>query len=160
LGLSTGYPRLTERLSADLSALAIDPPDSGAPVKKLLANPHTCRACHFIRHAEDKYVREMAERLKEPAYREAYSRSQGVCLRHLAMLMDAASAKETTRYLLVEAARRFAELNEDMQSFAIKRDATRRGLVNKDEEDAYLRTMVHLVGDRYLATAHPADAEF
>lgn len=158
LGLSLGYPRLIERLSADLSAMAAHPPDSGTSVTRLVATPRTCRACHFMHEEEMKYVRWMEQWLRESSHRDEYSRSQGVCLRHLAMLVDAASSKEMVQFLLTEAAYRFEELSEDMRSYAIKRDATRRRLVNKNEEDAYLRSLIHIVGGRYISTPNSTDA--
>lgn len=159
LGLSIGYPRLAERLSADLSILARDPQSAAASVQKLCARPQTCRACQFLSHSEGTYVQQMATLFADPVYQEAYSRSQGVCLHHLAMLVKAISAQETVRFLLSEAARHFAELNEDMQSYRMKREATRTALVNEDEADAYLRMLTHIAGERYLATTQPADAE-
>ena len=37
---------------------------------------------------------------------------------------------------------------EDMQSFSLKTEAMRRWLRNQDEEDAYLRAIVHLAGTK------------
>lgn len=35
-----------------------------------------------------------------------------------------------------------------MQAFAMKTDALRRALRNRDEEDAYVRMITHLVGSK------------
>lgn len=41
------------------------------------------------------------------------------------------------------AARRFAEISDDMQNYALKRDALRGHTKNVDEDDAYLRGIIH-----------------
>lgn len=35
---------------------------------------------------------------------------------------------------------------EDVDSYALKLDAIRRGLMNADKRDGYVRALVHLVG--------------
>ena len=37
-------------------------------------------------------------------------------------------------------------ITEDVDSYALKSDAIRRGLMNADKRDAYVRALVHLVG--------------
>jgi hypothetical protein len=37
-------------------------------------------------------------------------------------------------------------MTQEMHGYATKRDATRRDLISADEEDAYLRALIHLVG--------------
>lgn len=159
-GLSIAYPKLAERLAAELTALADSRSTSGRDVERLRASSQSCRACRFLSDLEREYLQQLARHFSDRRFRQAYSRSHGVCLHHLAMLVDATSAAECAQYLLTEAARCFTELNDDMQSFAIKRDAIRGALLNEDENDAYRRTLVHLTGDRYLATAQPSKIEF
>jgi hypothetical protein len=48
---------------------------------------------------------------------------------------------------------------EDMQNYALKHDGLRRALQNKDEEDAYLRAIVRLVGERAVCAPWREDAE-
>jgi hypothetical protein len=45
---------------------------------------------------------------------------------------------------------RLEELSEDMRSYTLKRDALRRGLLNDQEEEAWRRALVQLVGERNL----------
>ena len=99
----------------------------------------------------------MAACLADPAGRQAYAASQGTCLRHLDLLLRAAPNAEVGRFLLTEAARHFERCAEDMQSYAIKHDALRRGLQNPDEEDAYLLALVHLAGNRSLCLPRAGD---
>ena len=53
---------------------------------------------------------------------------------------------DLTAFLLAHAARRFEELGEDLQAFALKTDALRRALRNQDEDDASWRAIMHPVG--------------
>ncbi|NCQ35716.1 hypothetical protein GW813_11745, partial [bacterium] len=92
----------------------------------------------------------VAEFLQSAEGREAYERSQGLCLRHLEGLLGRLADGDCRGFLLSHAARRLAETAEDMRSDALKHDAIRRALVNRDERDAYLRALVHLVGARNL----------
>jgi hypothetical protein len=55
------------------------------------------------------------------------------------MLVDASSDCETVRFLLETASTVFELISEDMEGFALKREATRRHLASEDEEDAYFR---------------------
>ena len=108
----------------------------------------------FFKAQEQDYAARMAAFLADPAARQAYAASQGVCLRRLDLLLAAATDSEVERFLLAEAARHFEQWAEDMQGYAIKRDALRRGLQNTDEEDAYLLALVHLAGHRSLCLPH------
>jgi GTP-binding protein EngB required for normal cell division len=160
LGISAGYPALIRRLATELSALAIEARGSQAAVARLLVRPENCRACQAARDSEQIYIQRMAELLQGSAYREQYAQSQGVCLRHLAMLLEASPRQEIVHFLLTESAHHFQEVAEDMLSFVIKWEARRRALMHQDEQDAYVRALTHLVGHRYMATAVPPDAEF
>lgn len=147
-GLSLGYPRLLERLSRELSQLAQSSGSGEAPLPFGLEDSTDCRACRVLREAEDAYVRRLSGFLGGEEGRRAYAKSQGVCARHLGMVLACRPGKETVSFLLSHAAKRLDECAEDMQRFAMKHDAIRRALVNSDEEDAYIRAIVHLVGEK------------
>lgn len=95
----------------------------------------------------------------EASGRSQYHRSQGVCLRHLGLLMDAVSTAGSREFLLSHAAQRFEEDAEDMRSFAMKREALRRALENSNEEDAYRRTVIRMVGGRNVCMPLEEDGE-
>ncbi len=150
LGLCTGYPRLLERLAGEFSALAAstqDAPDSPAWLRE---HAQTCRVCSVLRNAEEQFIARTATVLLDSAGQQAYAASQGVCLRHLGLLLAKAETLEVKRFLLAETGRHFEQWAEDMQSYAIKRDALRRGLQNPDEDDAHQFALVHLAGHRSL----------
>ncbi|HUI06830.1 MAG TPA: dynamin family protein [Verrucomicrobiae bacterium] len=159
VGASVGYAKLVERVSR-LLAQASDSSDAQQVVRELARDSKNCRVCCLLREAEKSHVEKLAGFLAEAAGREIYTRSQGACLRHLAMMIAATSDQEVVRFLLTEAARCFEEVGEDMQAFALKTDALRRYLRNEDEQDAYLRAITHLVGNRAVCVPWPNDAEF
>jgi GTP-binding protein EngB required for normal cell division/uncharacterized protein (DUF1778 family) len=158
VGASAGFARLVERVSRLLTD-ASESADAAQAVRDLARDTKNCRVCRMLREAEKIHTETLAGSLAEAAGREAYARSQGACLRHLAMMIAASDNKEVAQFLLSEAARRFEEVAEDMQAFALKTDALRRHLRNKDEEDAYLRAITHLVGNRSVCVPWPNDAE-
>ena len=82
---------------------------------------------------------------------EAPSRapSSALCLPHLcSALARAPSTETTTAFLLREQARRLEDLSEDLRTYALTREALRRGLLNRDEASAWRRVLVVLAGER------------
>jgi len=136
-GLSVGYPNLMERLATDLSRLAaFEHPEPADFVLALVQKPGHCRVCRLIQETEAKYLKDLAGFVQLPEGHKAYTHSQGVCLRHLGMLLAVIPSQEVARFLIDHAARRFAEISEDMQNYALKRDALRGHTKNLDEDDA------------------------
>ncbi len=149
LGLSQGLPFLIDKLSTELAAIAASPDsDAGSSVLALVGNSAHCRVCHLMKDAETTYLKSLAEFLKTPHGQNAYTYSKGLCLTHLSLLLRHRMPENVMRLLLEHAARRFAEISEDMQNYALKRDALLGGFQNLDEEDAYLRGIVHHIGSK------------
>ncbi|MBE7560116.1 hypothetical protein HS125_14725 [bacterium] len=46
-----------------------------------------------------------------------------------------------------------------MRSYALKRDAVRRSLLHRDEQDAYLRALIHIMGDKDVQSPWALDRE-
>jgi len=46
-----------------------------------------------------------------------------------------------------------------MQNYALKHDGIRRGLVNDEEADAYIRAIVHMIGERAVCAPWREDFE-
>ncbi len=154
VGASAGYAKLAERVARLLKQA-----DAPQGVQELVRDPQHCRVCRLLRDAEQKHAKELAGFLAEPAGRETYARSQGACLRHLAFILAASTNPEVRQFLLAEAARRFEEVAEEMQAFAMKTDALRHYLRNEDEKDAYVRAITHLAGNRGICVPWPRDME-
>jgi predicted GTPase len=151
VGSSAGYAKFAERLSRAL-AEAADSPAADHMVRTLLQDARACRVCRLLHNAERRYVERLVALLADTLGRETYARAQGVCLAHLALVV-AASDHDIGRFLLAEAGRRFEEVAEDMQAFAMKTDAVRRGLLNEDEHDAYWRAITHIAGAKGVSAS-------
>jgi hypothetical protein len=154
-GSSVGFAKLVEHTSASLGKA---PPYRVGPLfREIITTAATCRVCSLLHNAEADFVTRVAAFLDHPKNRELYSGSQGVCLRHLDLLIRASVSDDIADFLLKAAARRFEETAEDMRSFAMKRAATRRTLLNADESDAWLRAITHISGAQRYST--PPDWE-
>jgi hypothetical protein len=143
-GESIGLAKLVKHLSKRLREANRDP-DAASIVQKILHTSENCRVCRILRDAETTYIKRLGDFVLDPRSRELYERSQGVCLRHLASLLSIVSS-EIRQSLLATTSRHFAEMQKEMQSYAKKREAVRRDLITKDEEDAYLRALIHVAG--------------
>ena len=157
-GASVGYARLAEQIASRLRENTTAPA-RGDAVRRLVRDSRNCRVCGLLRRAEGEYLRRLAAIVGEAAGRGQYRRSQGVCLRHLGMLVDAASTAESHEFLLSHAAQRFEEDAEDMRSYAMKREALRQALQNRNEEDAYRRAIIRIVGGRSVCIPWEEDGE-
>jgi len=157
-GLSVGLPVLMDRVSRQLSGLTgraeID------LTKGLSNHAGRCAACQFLLSEEQAAISQLAEIVHTEPGLALYRQSQGVCLRHLAMLLSQTGGNVLRAELLATAARRYSEWAEDMQNYAMKRDAIRRALLNRDEEDAYYRAVVHLAGAKALCVPWQYNSQF
>jgi hypothetical protein len=157
-GLSQGYPSLMERLAADLSNLATAASSSPEDALALVQNSSRCQVCRLLKDTEKAYVDDLSAFLQTQEGQKSYAHSQGLCLRHLGLLISVLPSPEIVRFLLEQAARRFAEVSEDMQSYVMKRDA-RRGNLQLDEQDAYLRGLIHIAGAKEVCFPWDFDTE-
>jgi hypothetical protein len=151
LGLSVGYHLLAERISSALR--------NRDPVAHLPKSRHTCEACRFRGQEEVRDIVQMATLLEHEPFRRAYEAGQGLCLRHLAGVANRVDPA-FRQWLIDDAANHFDRLAEDMQGYALKRDAIRRGLVNADEQDACFRALTHISGEKNLYLAWAAEPGF
>lgn len=157
-GASTGFARLAEQTARRLRENA-DMTTTGDAVRQLMRDSRSCRVCGLLSRIEGEYIRQLAVMMNRAAGQRQYARSQGVCLRHLGMLMNAVSVSGTCEFLLAHAAERFEEDAEDMRSFAMKQDALRRALQNRSEADAYQRAVTRMVGGKSVCTPWEEDGE-
>lgn len=146
-GFSMGYPVLVDHIGAQLAESATS---DDAPMPAVTAGAVQCRACEEMRAIESKTIAEVAALVEDEQGRQVYVATQGVCLHHLDALLKVLPAADLRRLLLRHAARRMQEWSEEMQNFAMKREAVRRALVSEAEEDAYLRAVLHVAGARNL----------
>ncbi len=146
-GVDTGYFALLQQMAQELGSLTSLPAEELVDrVKEMTPDSNNCLACSVLREIEAISVTRLATFIESAEGRDAYGRSQGVCMRHLALLLAAGLSAKTASFLVSEQARHFGQTAEDMQSHALKFDAVRRALMNHDETDAHIRALVHLVG--------------
>jgi len=157
-GLSQGYPSLMERLSADLSSLATVESISPEDMLALVQTSSRCRVCRLLKITEKAYLDDLSAFVQTLEGQKSYAHSQGLCLRHLGLLIAVLPSTGIVRFLLEQAARRFAEISEDMQSYVMKRHAL-RGNLQMDEQDAYLRGLIHSAGAREVCFPWDLDGE-
>jgi hypothetical protein len=147
-GLSVGYPRLLERLSKDMRATVSPAPH---------ATSSACRTCRFLKDLEAQCARSLTDLLASDSERRAYAASGGVCLQHVPLLLAEVTDVPSRQFLLDVAASRLHILAEDMQSFALKREARRRGLLNSNEEHAWYWALEHVAGVETLCRPQHMD---
>jgi GTP-binding protein EngB required for normal cell division len=140
-GVCTGYPALLTRVAERLRAMAADGAGTsyaGAP----LLDPQ-CPVCHVRWATEDTALSAMLARSGSGP-----PEHPSLCLPHLQLLLGRTDDPSSRRCLLDREVALFERVAEDMQRYAIKYDALRRGLASKEEEDAPLRALQLLVGHR------------
>lgn len=150
-GMSTGFAAWTQR-TAQLLAARARSPRPRAPLN-LVRGSAECHVCRLLQEEVQNYLVKLSAFLNSSEAQLLYAKSQGVCLRHLKGLLHALADDAIARLILSDAAKRFEEFSEDMQSYGLKVDALRRKFHNGDEKDAYLRALVHLAGAKGLC--HP-----
>jgi GTP-binding protein EngB required for normal cell division len=155
-GISDGYAPLIETMAVELSGL-IEPSVEHAPqLAALLADATTCAACRLVRTIAAEQIEQLLTYLVTAKGREDYASSAGLCLPHLQSALahvehsvDGTIGRSVVaEFLLREQVRRLENLAEDLRSYTLKRDALRRGLLHREEANAWRRTLVQLVGER------------
>jgi GTP-binding protein EngB required for normal cell division len=141
-GLSAGYADLIDARTNELrAALEKMAPLTDAP------QAETCAACRVAREAQEHALRHLLAQLATTEGRARYEKSAGLCLPHLRAALARAPA-ELAEMLTRAQIERLTEISEDMRNYLIKREALRRGLLNANEEKAWRRALVQLVGER------------
>jgi GTP-binding protein EngB required for normal cell division len=154
-GVCEGYAPLIETAVAELRQLSDQFPEQiAARVEALLSSTETCAACRVLQETETEQIQQLVLQLATPKGRQRYVRSEGLCLPHLHAALTGASDCEVVQFLLPEQVRHLEEISEDMRTYTLKRDALRRGLLNTQEENAWRRALVQLVGERIAYTTN------
>ncbi len=145
--LSAGYIALTQAVAAELRRLLASATEhAAAAIATLLPDPETCPACRVLRDAVGPQIRLFLAQIATEEGRTLYARSPGLCLPHLRMALTVAESAEAT-FLLGEQARHLEETLEDLHGYVLKREALRRELLNANEESAWQRVLIQLVGE-------------
>lgn len=145
-GISKGYVKLMKKIADKLSSLSGHEGELQENIAALINHSKNCRICILMRDTEIVYLKQLAKFMAREENQRLYSTSQGLCLRHLGLLMTEISDAEIARFLLIEASRHFGEFAEDMENYSLKHTALQRYLFNRNEKDAYLRAVLHTCG--------------
>jgi hypothetical protein len=143
-GESIGLVQLIKNISRILADVKCEP-RAASSVQEVPRTSENCRVCGMLSETEAAYIQRLGAFLADVKTREIFGRSEGICLRHLGRLLTITS-DEIRQFLLTMASRRFEEMAQQMQSYAIKREAIRRDLITTAEDDAHLRALIHLAG--------------
>jgi GTP-binding protein EngB required for normal cell division len=148
VGFSVGVAKLVKRI-----ARLLEPSASIGSLKEILQQiqplPERCPACGLLRQTEHEVIGKFVASVSEAETKRLYAQGQGVCLHHLEMAIAVSPDEEITTFLLRTASVGFQLMAEDMEGFALKREASRRHMVSGDEEDAHLRAAIHLAGAKH-----------
>jgi GTPase Era involved in 16S rRNA processing len=156
-GISEGYAPLIEALESELSRVIERSVErAAAPLADLLGSETRCAACQVVRKTASEQIEHLLARMGTEEGRADYASSAGLCLPHIQATLarlelgtqETSERSVVARFLLSEQVRRLADLADDLRSYALKRDALRRGLLHHEEETAWRRALVQLAGER------------
>jgi GTP-binding protein EngB required for normal cell division len=143
-GVCTAYPALLNQVAARLRSFATDGCERLDSCRPLLS-PH-CPVCEVRRESESRIIDSILSRVAVSSPEQ--SSLSALCLPHLQLLLEHTEISSVREYLLLREASLLERTAEDMQRYAIKHDALRRGLTTKEEQTAPLRALQILVGHK------------
>jgi hypothetical protein len=108
----------------------------------------SCAACELLERTQRVQVEKFLEYMKTPDGKVYYQNALGLCLPHLEVTLAANPTEDIRGFLLEEQSRHLEELSEDMRNYVLKREAIRRDLLNDNEENAWSRALIQMVGER------------
>jgi hypothetical protein len=153
VGISAGNARLASQLAGALreaSAGSRDPGELAAHVAAMVRT-RACPACAVLAGTERQATGGLAAQAPTAA------EPPRLCLRHLALVLEACSSLSAGRAMTSGLAAALQRASENMRAYALKREALRRGLITADEVSAYSDTLRLLAGEPALAV--PAQPE-
>lgn len=149
-GVCAGYAELLHLYGKRLRLLAESRPsvpEMESAVRAMLPTQASCPACQLVSSTETAMARGLAGRLRD----DDQSSTAIVCAFHLRSVLMAGPDRSAARRLLLEEARAFERLGEDMQNHVLKHDAVRHQLSTNAEQEAASAGLARLVGRRNTA---------
>jgi GTP-binding protein EngB required for normal cell division len=148
-GVCAAYSELLHLYAKRLRLLAESEPsvqEMESGVRAILPTQASCPACQLVSSTEKAMAREIARGL-----RDDQSSVGIVCAFHLRCVLMAGPDRNAARRLLLEEARAFQRLGENMQNHILKHEAVRHHLSTNAEQDAATAGLARLVGRRNTA---------
>ena len=150
LGISKGYGKLIRQIANELLKSSETQVKAVVTLNSLINGAKDCRVCIIMRKEESFYISKMLNFLTVEENRRLYSASGGLCLRHLQIVLMEITDMEVVRFLMTEAAKHFAAIADEMDSYSWKRKTSQKHLLTKAEKDAYLRGIIHAAGGQHI----------
>ncbi len=150
LGISKGYSKLMRQIAKELLESSETRVKAVVSLNSMINAAKGCRVCIIMRKEESFYISKMANFLTVEKNRRLYSASGGLCLRHFQIVLTEIVDIEVVRFLMTEAAKHFAEIADEMDSYSWKIKTLQRDLLTKAEKDAYLRGIIHAAGGQHI----------
>lgn len=148
-GISEGYVTWVEKIASELYQTSLLPSaQQENQIAELLSDSDNCPACKSLRSYEAILLDQFIDFISSQKGQEYYKRSLGLCLPHLYKTFTLNPTGQIRNFLLIEQARHFEELSEDMHSYTLKREAIRLGLANENEDNAWMYALIQIVGAR------------
>ncbi|MBN1366027.1 MAG: hypothetical protein JW976_14565 [Syntrophaceae bacterium] len=148
-GISSGYENLVRHLSDELYRLSSSIENVLDKLSNLIIDSKGCRVCSLTRNMENRYIKKLAIFLIREDNKNLYLTSEGVCLRHLGMLMVISSA-DMKKFLLNHPGSRFRQWAENMNQYVFKTKSLQRHLCSQDENCAYFTALTHIAGIKHI----------
>jgi hypothetical protein len=149
-GLAKGLPPLLSCIANELLRIA----DRGheGDVEQTVSGEWSadCRVCALLRKEEEAYATRLIEFLDCAEGRSIYGTSQGVCLRHLGLLVKSVP-HETARFLMRHAAGRLREMETHLKSYDQKLESGTRHDCLPEEKNADRCALIHIASAKYLS---------
>jgi small GTP-binding protein len=145
-GVCAAYSELLHLYVKRLRLLAENEPSVQAMengVRAMLPTQASCPACQLVSSTEKAMAREIARGLRDDQSSSAIG-----CAFHLRSVLMAGPDRRAARRLLLEEARAFERLGENMQNHVLKHEAVRHQLSTNAEEGAASSGLARLVGRR------------
>jgi hypothetical protein len=151
VGISAGNARLTSHLASALRDAGAGSRDPGELARHIagVARERACPACALLAETEQETAEEVAASPEAVPPR--------LCLRHLALVLQACPPLPKGRAMTSALTAALQRASENMRTYALKREALRRGLITAEEASACTDSLRLLVGLPSLAQPSQPD---
>ncbi|HBY98918.1 MAG TPA: hypothetical protein DEP84_34055, partial [Chloroflexi bacterium] len=113
-----------------------------------LPPPEQCPVCRSRQRSEQSYTSTLAKLLEQPAWREAYRASDGLCLPHLRQTLPH-TARETRQWLLAETETKLHIVHHDLKEYLRKHSWQYHAEpMSQAEQRSWIRAVAVLRGER------------
>jgi len=144
-GVCSSYPALLSRFAESLRRVAQQEPSVNEMDHAI--SPMQCPACEVRWKAEDNAIASLMARRAKAGSLERTPLSP-LCLPHLRLILARSADQDFSRYLLECEADLLERTAEDMQRYAVRHEALRRGLTSVEERNSYVQGLQMLVGHK------------